>query len=466
MAARKTEVAEMIAAAEKGLEEEKEEKVAEMIVAAEKVVKEEKEEKLRRLPKEKKPNKMEITIVTKNTTSILISPVATPELVANGDCPPPTNDDDEVTEIHGRQFLLSTLPKKITENSLLRILPPPPSRPSPASDKISFSTVDMYEFPHTMSEAVVPGDGSYPLGLENRRHVRQGTTDLDTFERRRHVELVKRWLDVGCQKDGTNKNSLLEVSKENIVVETRQFDYKRGERNPMFRSRSESQRIVLLKDAVDPNHHHKESPSSSASGKKNYHHRYQTRRDHKNRKCTLSVSEVNNIQDASSPAALLLDLQSTAVRIQRDLVRLREQRAAVGCSCHKAKHLSKQLNRYSEKRLREELKKRGLLHEGKNGGRTEKTKMVERLRNAVELEPCCGRDCPCVQSGVDCHSEACSCWRAISRQCGSRAKRYTRQECQKTCGNNLYFYDHDEVSNYRKNLIAQTVPQQMHICTK
>merc|ERR1712194_690190 len=65
--------------------------------------------------------------------------------------------------------------------------------------------------------------------------------------------------------------------------------------------------------------------------------------------------------------------------------------------------------RLPERKLREELRRRGLLHKGNSSMAREKMEVL--LHDTIEKEPCCwGNDCPCVRDGIECQADTCSCW--------------------------------------------------------
>ncbi|KAL3817731.1 hypothetical protein ACHAXA_002491 [Cyclostephanos tholiformis] len=118
-------------------------------------------------------------------------------------------------------------------------------------------------------------------------------------------------------------------------------------------------------------------------------------------------------------------------RLQQDLEALRIRRSDLsnlGCSCRKlhvflpgstdrSHHRKKTSHRrLPERKLREELRKRGLLHGGtgdEGGVLLSREDMEVLLHDAIENEPCCwGNDCPCWRDGIGCQADTCSCWHA------------------------------------------------------
>lgn len=208
---------------------------------------------------------------------------------------------------------------------------------------------------------------------------------------------------------------------EGTVFETRPYDYKKkgagvdrksateedelykryGGRNPLFMAMKEDERKkVLLRD------------------------------DHYHSQChVIAEGTAKPSKPATHPTDPPPDLTdpSAIQHIQHDLETLRIRRSDpqnLGCSCRKlhvflpgatdkSHHKKKGSNRrLPERKVREELRRRGLLRdeEGKpvHGTREE---MERRLHDAIEKEPCCwGKDCPCVRSGIGCQADTCSCW--------------------------------------------------------
>jgi hypothetical protein len=167
--------------------------------------------------------------------------------------------------------------------------------------------------------------------------------------------------------------------------------------------------------------------------------------------------------------------------IQHDLESLRIERSDpsnLGCSCRKLhvflpgesdkSHQKKKGSnrRMNERKVREELRKRGLLHNGNSDMSREK--MEKMLHDAIESQPCCwGTDCPCVRSGIGCQADICSCWHASHDVPHTPTKKGTDSDPRKVgasdveaierrCGNEngMYVVDMKKIQEYRQQYIA------------
>ena len=174
--------------------------------------------------------------------------------------------------------------------------------------------------------------------------------------------------------------------------------------------------------------------------------------------------------------------------VQHDLESLRIERSDptnLGCSCRKlhvflpgeadkSHHKKKGSNRrMNERKVREELRKRGLLHKGNSDMSREK--MERMLHDAIESQPCCwGIDCPCVRSGVGCQADTCSCWHASHDVPHTPAKNWTDSDPKKVgesdveaierkCGNEngMYVVDMKKIKEYRQQYIPTQADVEM-----
>lgn len=134
--------------------------------------------------------------------------------------------------------------------------------------KVSFDQVFVRQFARCIGHDAVPGDGSWPLGL-TFEVVNEMGGDIDGFEKRRASELRNRATTIDSDHHLTDHSKLhlecddkADVTKVLPVLETRQFDYRRGQRNPLFKSLSEGKRQDLLLAALDPEHHHESDRKS------------------------------------------------------------------------------------------------------------------------------------------------------------------------------------------------------------
>ena len=168
--------------------------------------------------------------------------------------------------------------------------------------------------------------------------------------------------------------------------------------------------------------------------------------------------------------------------VQHDLESLRIERSDptnLGCSCRKlhvflpgeadkSQHKKKKSHRrMNERKVREELRKRGLLHKGNSDMSREK--MERMLHDAIESQPCCwGIDCPCVKSGVGCQADTCSCWHAShdvphtptkKKETDSDPKKVGESDVEaieRRCGNanGMYVVDMKKIKEYRQQYVA------------
>ncbi len=251
-----------------------------------------------------------------------------------------------------------------------------------------------------------------------------------------------------------------------------------GGRNPLFRAmREDDRRKVLLRDDhLMAMRRHCRGPMVDDSMMK------------------ADASPSKPIQKNDVPPSLLandddcapLDPADGTVlqRMQHDLEALRIQRSDpsnLGCSCRKlhvflpgstdkSHHRKKTSHRrLPERKLREELRKRGLLHGGggdENGASLSREDMEVMLHDAIENEPCCwGNDCPCWRNGIGCQADTCSCWHASHDVGGAGASNSsaTKQDTAvmtSRCGNphGLYIVDFDAIARYRGQHVITCIP--------
>jgi len=223
---------------------------------------------------------------------------------------------------------------------------------------------------------------------------------------------------------------------EGTVFETRPYDYKKkgagvdrksateedelykryGGRNPLFMAMKEDERKrVLLRD----DHYYSKCHVIAEGTAGPSHDPHRGKPQPATHPTDPNANPTDPPPDLADPSAIQ--------HIQHELETLRIRRSDphnLGCSCRKLHvflpgatdkphHKKKGSNRrLPERKVREELRRRGLLRdeEGKpvHGTRED---MERRLHDAIEKEPCCwGKDCPCVRSGIGCQADTCSCW--------------------------------------------------------
>lgn len=241
---------------------------------------------------------------------------------------------------------------------------------------------------------------------------------------------------------------------DHTVTEEEELYHEQGGRNPLFATLSEdARRKILLRD------------------------------DHLMNICQVVVSDENannNIMNdhESNP----LDPADTAItqHIQHELETLRIQRsdpANLGCSCRKlhvflpgstdkSHHKKKGSHRrMPERKVCEELRRRGLLNKSNENMSREKMEIL--LHDTIENEPCCwGNDCPCVKNGIGCQADTCSCWHAShdvahgannNPHSTSGIHDQAVEVMKSRCGNinGMYIVNFEEIAKYRKQYVAK-----------
>ncbi|KAL9184209.1 hypothetical protein ACHAXT_002295 [Thalassiosira profunda] len=274
-------------------------------------------------------------------------------------------------------------------------------------------------------------------------------------------------------------------------LETRPYDYKKKvlPKSPKQKGKKEA--------ASDATQHTEEEELYDRHGGRNP--LFQTMRENDRRKVLLRddhlmkqcqvidtprksrrISSASCLEDETLP----LDPEDSATtqHIQHDLETLRIQRSDatnLGCSCRKlhvflpgatdkSHHKKKGSHRrLPERKVREELRKRGLLNKGDDNMSREK--MERRLHDAIESEPCCwGNDCPCVRNGIGCQADTCSCWHAshdVAHGGASGApschtgKEQDAETMKARCGNSqgLYVVNWRGISEHREKYVGTPV---------
>jgi hypothetical protein len=173
--------------------------------------------------------------------------------------------------------------------------------------------------------------------------------------------------------------------------------------------------------------------------------------------------------------------QTITQHIQHDLELTRIQRSDptnLGCNCRKlhvflpgasdkTHHKKKGSNRrLPERKVREELRRRGIAQDGMN-----REKLEQALHDAVESEPCCwGNDCPCFKSGIGCQADTCSCWHpsherggtagAKKQESNSEARNVVDQDVhdiEQRCGNShgMYVVNFSKIRRHREQFVTK-----------
>ncbi len=161
------------------------------------------------------------------------------------------------------------------------------------------------------------------------------------------------------------------------------------------------------------------------------------------------------------------------MHVRNELELTRNGRAMTGCACRKTKNKQQHGRKKGmpERKVKEELRRRNLLRLDENHKKMSREALEARLLKAMEEEPCCwGDDCECVRNGIDCQSDACSCWQPSHDKTHHSKSSSTNpasdvssssdtsnviQTMQMQCGNpnGLYVVAFDEINSHRKTIL-------------
>mmetsp|Transcript_19721 Transcript_19721/g.27721 ORF Transcript_19721/g.27721 Transcript_19721/m.27721 type:complete len:656 (+) Transcript_19721:30-1997(+) len=167
--------------------------------------------------------------------------------------------------------------------------------------------------------------------------------------------------------------------------------------------------------------------------------------------------------------------------VRNELEQIRIHRSTdggnLGCSCRKlnvplfnsdangdAKARGKKSHhgRFTERRVRDELRRRGVDLSFPTIKIKSRSELEQHLHDLVQEQGCCfGNDCPCVRNSITCQADACNCWikSDLSHQ------RFTQnvdgslsdgvEEIQTQCGNlnGMYVVDFKKISENREKIL-------------
>jgi len=399
--------------------------------------------------------------------------------------------------------------------------------------EVRFHKVMIREFERCLGTDVVPYDGGWPLGLSyepvataeddedgknNNNH--DDGVDLDDYEaakqERLRIRAHERGLNLEELTKSASSSSARRVGEDEtagvVELETRQYDYKRKAKNPLFHLLTEDQRMAILLQASTPeedgdddsmehsshhstlsssppkhhNHHHKGSSSkgSSPSSKKRDSKSKQNHPNsghHTNHALHHSGHHVNTRSNSKRERSGSFSEQYNETytqvnvhHVRNELEEIRFQRTGeghTGCTCRKldvyllppgggGKKASKR--RLSILRVKEELRKRHLLPTEQKT--REELELI--LHDVVETEACCvGQDCPCARNGIECQADVCTCW-YDSHQTKDGGKQHANpkfhnisevSEIQERCGNanGMYVVDLNKIHHMRQQILEQ-----------
>ena len=320
--------------------------------------------------------------------------------------------------------------------------------------RVSFSDVRIRSYPRCFSVDAVPGDGGWPLGMELEPLEGIEELQLDEYEAQKQERLIERWERV--QEENCDEKVKEKLTKRPdgtpLVLETRQWDYSSGLKNPLFKISHEQDRQAIFLD-VDPKTLDNKPPSPKRRSRSN------------------SVTSVGSSSSRTRSASFSNSEQFNETYNQvmvhhcrnelEELRNLRTKSGATGCNCRKLNVYlppkdgsggkGVQRRRLKPSVLAKELKKRNMYNE-----KDSREKMEKLLHDLVEKEPCCrDEDCFCVRNGIDCQSDACSCWHDSHVHAKAGSDFPSVEEIKNRCGNpiGMYTVDFQEIESYRTNVL-------------
>lgn len=316
-----------------------------------------------------------------------------------------------------------------------------------AKKGVSFQSVSVFEFERCLGYEVVPGDGGWSLGMKFHHFNREENINIDRFEDLRRNRLVERWKVLPDELKSTNTFIEEIEGMPPKILETRQWDYRYKQKNPLFGMLTESQRMHALVGKAPVPASEKDSDTPSP----------------KKKPTLVRVKERSFVEHFTEEYP-----QSVVRQMQNELEELRIARSgdSLGCTCRKLRVYIPPPNagkkaahkRLALKRVIEELDKRGA-RPTENCSRDD---LEHILQDIVEKEPCCGPNCPCFSNGIECQQDTCSCWQISHQgdvkksQSNSTAQTLLDKSCvQERCGNEygIVSYDPNTIEEYRSKIL-------------
>eukprot|EP00536_Pseudo-nitzschia_multiseries_P001575 jgi/Psemu1/234757/estExt_Genewise1.C_190230 len=317
----------------------------------------------------------------------------------------------------------------------------------------------------------VPAHGGWPLGMSLDGYEDLDQIEVDEYETTKQERLHERWMDILSARDKSDS-----TPPENIIYESRQWDYKSRIKNPLFGAVSEDERHAMLLEASDGNstsltdsrHHIDHSSKHRARSNSIGNHKTngcngQSRRSRSN---SIGNHDLGNTIKGKFNDEYN---QSMVHHVRNELEQLRIDRSksgATGCNCRKlvvylppkdgSGGKKAQHRRLKPSKVVQELKKRHLYDSAL--AKSTREEMEKVLHDAVEKEPCCSSsDCFCVRNGLICQADACSCWHDshVHVKHGDREP-LSNADIRKRCGNpsGMYLVDTDAIEDYRIKILT------------
>jgi hypothetical protein len=326
---------------------------------------------------------------------------------------------------------------------------------------VSFSNVRIRSYLRCFSSDSIPADGGWPLGMESAKFEDADEVALEDYEQAKQESLKQRW--ERAQEKSIDQAVIENMTKRPpgtpFTFETRQWDYKISLKNPLFRLLHEEQRQALFlgvdyetleQKPPSPKRRTRSNSVTSASDKSN-------NRARRSRSNSVSSDHFNETYT-----------QVAVHHVRNELEQLRNERCksgATGCNCRKltvylppkdgSGGKRAQHRRMKPSKLTQELKKRSIYNPNASREQLERT-----LHDAVEKEPCCrDDDCFCIRNGIDCQSDACSCWHDSHVHSKPGSAFPTIKEIKSRCGNpfGMYTVDVDVIDGYRSNILKSMI---------
>jgi hypothetical protein len=336
---------------------------------------------------------------------------------------------------------------------------------------VTFGTTQTVEFGRCLGLDVVPGDGGWPLGLEYEAI--EGIdgaykTTVDDFESAKQARLLERWNkwskeNSNCEQHHEGEQGLLQSPP--YVLETRQFDYRRNAKNPLFRMVSETERMKILL-AYCSNESLFVSSSSGAPPPST------------ERKLTTQRSRSRSRSVAEEYSDSFPQVEVHHVRNELESIRNNRADGTSGCQCRKlvvyllppgggGKKANSRRMHFSV--LKQELRKRNLLpsSEAASTSPASRVELEVLLHEAIQNEACCSvsDDCFCARNNMNCQADTCACWWSSHQALrGSKAQDSSMatirvEEIKERCGNKngMYVVDEDEITDFREQFVCHNI---------
>ena len=327
-------------------------------------------------------------------------------------------------------------------------------KPQQLQKHVAFRDVTIQEFERALGSDVVPLDGCWPLGLGKAIASSRTVCSVEDYESAKQERLQLR------RSALSTETATMDVA---LPLETRQWDYRCKDKNPLFCMNDERERMHLLLGLDDS--------SSSSSACKNA----LPKTTEKSGGGIVRRRSGRVAADCSTrkqpPAVQYNDVftKLDVMHSRNELEKIRSSRrmeGSIGCSCRKLNvyllppNAGKKAHhrRMNLPKVKDELRKRHLLPD--NCQAKSRDELERILHDAVLDEPCCAYDCPCWANGIGCQADACDCWRHRSTTSDhyhhSSSSSMTAQDIEASCGNpeGMYAVDLTKVDDWRSTMLA------------